>query len=152
MSTDMQIAAGRVAVFVDYRNLWHNLQSYFTMPASPQDVLRAILQEAKKRGTDEQDLRALMPFIRTMESLEGRLPFVGLTCLRDTIVRPGLLTDDSRRGRQALVSDLISRGILETHLEENPGNPQYPTTAVRLNREHPMVRSALESQDLPDSG
>jgi len=30
MSTDMQIAAGRVAVFVDYRNLWHNLQSYFT--------------------------------------------------------------------------------------------------------------------------
>ena len=267
MTEHMQAPAGRVAVFVDYRNLWHNLQSYFASPPSPQEVLKAILEAAKSYGSvvvakayadwtsdrtganaaqaegfdpnlvlrkhsgadrsdatmmldaydmtqrqdvtvcvlvtgdadfravirrlkergkqvvvcaiaqsasrdliseanpfvtveslldlrpatpDEQELRQLTPFIRTMLSLEGKLPFVGLTYLRDTVLRPGLLTDDSKQGRHNFVNDLITRGILETHLAENPRRPEFPTTAVKLNREHALVQGALELLPSPN--
>lgn len=267
MADHMQATAGRVAVFVDYRNLWHNLTNHFEMNVSPGDVLRAILDEARKHGNvmvakayadwtsdpagataaqavgfdpqlvlrkrsgadrsdatmmldaydmnqrrdvtvcvlvtgdadfravirrlkengkqvvvcavaqaaardlmseaspfvtiesllnlrpatpDDREVRQLKRFFQTMDSLEAKLPFVGLTYLRDNILRPGVISDATKRGRQDFINDVISLGILETDRVANPSNPQFPVTTVKLNRNHALVQGALGLQSADD--
>lgn len=41
----------------------------------------------------------------------------------------------------------IDSGLLETYKVHNPKNPNFPTTAVRINRDHPMFDLVLTERD-----
>ena len=40
----------------------------------------------------------------------------------------------------------IDRGILQTYDQPNPKNPSWPTTACRLNHNHPVVQEVLQGE------
>jgi len=76
--------------------------------------------------------------IRKIDCMEqSRMAFVGLRLVTTRILSN--LTDP-----QGLVSRAINDGILETYKVPNPMNSDFPTTACRLNREHPFVQEVLE--------
>ncbi len=71
--------------------------------------------------------------IKKLAALESRLPFVGLKLVRD---KYGF--------SQQCINEGLELGILETHSVPNPSS-QYPTTALRLNRNNEKVKVALAS-------
>lgn len=79
--------------------------------------------------------------IRKIDCMEqSRMAFVGLRLVTTRILSN--LADP-----QGLVSRAINDGILETYKVPNPMNTDFPTTACRLNREHPFVQEILELQE-----
>ncbi|MBT9135378.1 MAG: hypothetical protein DDT34_00429 [Firmicutes bacterium] len=74
---------------------------------------------------------------RLVDGLERScMLFVGLKLLTNRVL--GSLADP-----QKVVSRAINDGILETYKVPNPVNADFPTTACRLNREHPFVQEIL---------
>lgn len=73
--------------------------------------------------------------ILTLVQLEERLPFVGCTLARN---RYGFA--------QQILSDGLSKGILEIYSVPNPNNPERSTSAVRLKRDSSLVLKVLSSR------
>jgi len=73
------------------------------------------------------------------------LQFVALKFLRDRLLpqtRYGWA--QSQQSCQGIIAEAIDRGILLTSKKPNPRNPEFPVTAVQLNREHPDVLERLD--------
>lgn len=79
---------------------------------------------------------ALADVIRTLAHLEEKLPFVSVKYLRQKVFASG---PDLQRNFQFA----IDSGILKTYAVENPSNRAHPTTACKLNRDHPLVKLVL---------
>ncbi len=77
------------------------------------------------------DMSMLIQRLETLE--QGNLPFVGLKMLINR-----LLTGIG--DPQALINQAIGEEIVSTYSVPNPYKPEFPTTACRLNREHPLVQ------------
>jgi len=76
--------------------------------------------------------------IRKIDCMEqSRMAFVGLRLVTTRIL-------SNMADPQGLVSRAINDGILETYKVPNPQNTDFPTTACRLNREHPFVVQILD--------
>jgi uncharacterized LabA/DUF88 family protein len=69
--------------------------------------------------------------IKRFAALESRLPFVALKLARD---RHGF--------SQKCINEGCDQGIFEKYPVPNPGS-QYPTTALKLDRNHETVKAAL---------
>lgn len=75
-----------------------------------------------------------------------QLHFVALKFLRDRLLpQSGLSWAHSPHSCQAVIAEAIERGILTTSKKPNPRNPEFPVTAVQLNREHPVVHRLVGS-------
>ncbi len=78
--------------------------------------------------------------IQRLDTLEkGNLPFVGLKMLINK-----LLT--GMGDPQALINQSIGEEIIVTYSVPNPYKPEFPTTACKLNREHPLVAGTLSKK------
>lgn len=44
-----------------------------------------------------------------------------------------------------ILRQLEAQGVVQTSTRPNPANPEHPATFVRLNRDHPRVRAALQN-------
>lgn len=72
--------------------------------------------------------------------------FVGLKPFRDQYLgRFGHSWCDSMTARQKAISKAIEQGFIVIRRVANPKSPDFPTTAIELNREHPAVKSILDS-------
>ncbi|MGH9450771.1 MAG: hypothetical protein ACRD11_09525 [Terriglobia bacterium] len=97
----------------------------------------------------------LSDLIRALNHAESRpgYQFVALKWFRDTAL-PGegfpWAKDDSTR--YAVLRDAIDKRFILTSRLPNPRSPQYPVTAIRLNRLMPEVRMALGNQDEMPTG
>jgi hypothetical protein len=81
-------------------------------------------------------------FIREFDRLERYNDFMWIGFVLKTLLpQIGLSELEARDFFRQLESD----GIVVTSKEPNPRRPEFPTTRVRLNREHPAVRQALAS-------
>lgn len=79
--------------------------------------------------------------IRKIDCMEqSRMAFVGLRLVTTRIL-------NNMADPQGLVSKAINDGILETYKVPNPQNTDFPTTACRLNRQHPFVLEILEPEE-----
>lgn len=92
----------------------------------------------------------LADFLIALDRVEGQYPFVALKLFRDKVMLDtpsgrNLSSDD----RQRFVKEAIDNGWLLTSRMQNPKSPEFPTTAIRLNRAHPKVREALSGTPIP---
>jgi hypothetical protein len=81
---------------------------------------------------DEQD--PLEWFIMKIEELQKSHAFLGL----------GFLNKKIMPDRVDLITKSIEAGILVKYKVDNPSNPSFPTSACKLNEEHPLVKKLLK--------
>lgn len=90
--------------------------------------------------------------VRALDRAESRpgWDFVALKKFRDeTLVTEGFPWAKSDPTRQAVLRDAIERRLVLVSKVPNPKSPQFPVTAIRLNRLMPEVRHILGGQARP---
>lgn len=107
----------------------------FTALDHREEILRDRFRETGPQVA-EGDLEQV---IHVLAGMEGRLPFVGFGLLQRELTR----RYPYRFGFEEVLNAAKNEGILEVYKVPNPNNPDFPTTAVRLNRNHPMVKQVL---------
>ena len=108
-----------------------------------------------EQGNGQDDRDALADLIEVLLDAEDnpQLHFVALKFLRDRLLPQSRLPwARSPHACQSVIADAIERGILATSKKPNPRNPDYPVTAVELNREHPVAASILEDLETDRGG
>jgi len=88
---------------------------------------------------------ALRDIVRVVGRAEGdpAFKFLALKFLRDQLLPRQIAWGSLPNEAQIQINFAIDQGVLVTSKVENPRAPQYPVTAVQLNREHPLVRSMI---------
>jgi hypothetical protein len=92
----------------------------------------------------------LSDLIRALHRVESRpgFDFVALKWFRDTALpSEGLTWASSESARQAILRDAIDRRLILTSKVPNPKSPEFPVTAIRLNRLMPEVSAILGIRD-----
>lgn len=85
-------------------------------------------------------------FIGQVSSLEEVLPFVGLKYFRDQILSESIVGDQPN-AKVKCINDAIAQGIIEVYKVDNPEQPQFQTSAIRLNRKSPIVQLILGEEE-----
>jgi hypothetical protein len=103
----------------------------------------------------KQSLDPVAGLVRSLDRAESKpgYDFVALKWFRDVFLPTEKFewaTSDS--ARQAALRQAIDRRLILTSKVQNPKSPQFPVTAIRLNRFLPDVQVILGSGDVPDSG
>jgi len=83
------------------------------------------------------------PFLLLMDRLEQHLPFVSLKYLKNQVLTPVHGCDNTQESKASLIREAIRLRYIETYKIPNPRNPNFATTACRLNHKNPAVRRAL---------
>lgn len=112
----------------------------FTALDHREEILRDRFKESGPQ-VSENDLEQV---IHVLASMQARLPFVGFGLLQRELTR----RYPYRFGFEEILNAAKNEGILEVYKVPNPNNPDFPTTAVRLNREHPLVKEILGDGEL----
>src|SRR5688572_416801 len=83
--------------------------------------------------------------VRVVARAEGdpAFKFLALKFLRDQLLPRQVAWASLPHEAQIQINYAIDQGVLVTTKVENPRMPQYPVTAVQLNREHPLVGEVL---------
>ncbi|HEX4209606.1 MAG TPA: hypothetical protein VHY56_04375 [Candidatus Binataceae bacterium] len=87
---------------------------------------------------------ALTELIKALDRAEARpgYDFVSLKWFRDTaLVAEGFAWVGDNVARQELLREAIDKRLIITHRVANPKSPQFPVTAIRLNRSMPEVKA-----------
>lgn len=97
----------------------------------------------------------LSDLIRALDRAESRpgYDFVSLKWFRDAALpSAGFSWTSSDTTRQNVLRDAIDKRLILTSKVPNPKSPQFPVTAIRLNRLMPEVRTILGSggDSVPD--
>lgn len=93
--------------------------------------------------------------IRALDRAESRpgYEFVALKWFRDTALPAESLSWASDpSARQGILRDAIDKRLILTSKVPNPKSPQFPVTAIRLNRLMPEVKALLGGPDDGPSG
>lgn len=103
----------------------------------------------------KQPLDPLGDLVRSLDRAESTpgYDFVALKWFRDVFLPTEKFewaTPDSVR--QSVIRQAIDRRLILTSKVQNPKSPQFPVTAIRLNRLLPDVRTMLGAGVVPDSG
>lgn len=83
------------------------------------------------------------PFLLLMDRLEQHLPFVSLKYLKNQVLTPVHGCDNTQESKASLIREAIRLKYIETYKIPNPKNPNFATTACRLNRKNQTVRRIL---------
>jgi hypothetical protein len=92
----------------------------------------------------------LSDLIRALDRVESRrgYDFVALKWFRDTALPlTGISWTNSDATRQSVLRSAIDRRFVLTSKVANPKSPQFPVTAIRLNRLMPDVQKILGNGD-----
>jgi hypothetical protein len=117
------------------------------------------LQEPAPRtsevSTNSTKSDGMADLIRALDRAEARpgFNFVALKWFRDTaLLSEGFAWAQVESARKSLLSEAIERRLILTNSVPNPKSPQFPVTAIRLNRLMPEVIAILGSGDsrVPD--
>lgn len=97
----------------------------------------------------------LSDLVRVLDRVESRpgYDFVALKWFRDTALpSEGLYWAGDDSERQNVLREAIDKRMILTSKVPNPRSPQFPVTAIRLNRLLPDVKAILgnQSDGLPD--
>ena len=109
-------------------------------------------------GEDEEPVPAVDPEIALRDLLrlvaqseqDPRLQFIALKLLRDRILpASGAAWAGHPKVCQAVIGDAINRELLITRKVPNPRNPDFPVTAIVLNRDNPALAQYLDGMPPP---
>jgi hypothetical protein len=92
----------------------------------------------------ETELRDLILALDAAERDVRFVGFVGLKAFRDQfLVSRGLRWASDPEARHYALAKAINDGLILRTSVPNPNRPEFPTTAVKVNREHPVVKDVL---------
>lgn len=119
-------------------------------PATCEVVIAYELDEdSEESGSSVRsvDSEPVVDLIKTLDAAE-RDPrfreFVGIKSFRDRhLVEQGYAWALDSNARHTVLSGAIDRGLVLRNSVPNPKDPSFPTTSIRINREHPDVRRIL---------
>jgi hypothetical protein len=83
------------------------------------------------------------PFVRLIDELEHRLPFVGVRYLVNKVLGPRNCGIEDPRQKRDLINRAVDDGLIEMYEVGNVGERRDPVTACRLDRRNPVVVSVL---------
>src|SRR6266487_4523775 len=91
----------------------------------------------------------LSDLVRELDRVESRpgYAFVALKWFRDTVLPERFPWARDHSARQTVLRDAIDKRLILTSKMPNPRSPQFPVTAIRLNRLVPEVRGILGSPE-----
>jgi hypothetical protein len=107
---------------------------------------RATVESQRDAAADRVGDAALRDLIGVLDvaEREPRHHFVALKYLRDTLLpASGFAWAQDPEARQAAIEAATRSQCALTSKRPNPRNPQFPVTAIRLDRDHALVREAL---------
>jgi hypothetical protein len=151
------LAARVILQYKDGRKIKRSADAGYWNPQTCEAVISFELEEDESpesnecvvNGESEHDglqtqLRDLILTLDAAERDARFVGFVGLKAFRDHfLVGRGLpWATDPKARHYALAKAINDRHILPTSVP-NPNRPDFPTTAVKLNREHPIVSEIL---------
>ena len=87
------------------------------------------------------------PFVRLIDELEERLPFVGVRYLVNKVLGPHNCNIDDPRIKRDLMNEAVDEGIIEMYTVGNVNERTDPVTACRLDRENELVSAILEEAE-----
>jgi hypothetical protein len=82
-------------------------------------------------------------FIRLIDELEQRLPFVGVRYLVNKVLAPHNCGISDPHIKRDLINEAVDEGMIEMYTVGNVNERTDPVTACRLDRENPRVAAAL---------
>jgi hypothetical protein len=83
------------------------------------------------------------PFVRLIDELEHRLPFVGVRYLVNKVLGPRNCGIEDPRQKRDLINRAVDDGLIEMYEVGNVGERRDPVTACRLDRKNAVVVSVL---------
>ncbi len=89
------------------------------------------------------------PFVRLVDELEQRLPFVGVRYLVNKVLGPHNCGTDDPRLKREILNRAQDDGLIEMFPVGNVGERSDPVTACRLDREHAVVVGILGASSPP---
>jgi hypothetical protein len=96
----------------------------------------------------ENQLRDLVVALDAAERDVRFVGFVGLKAFRDQfLVDRGLRWATDPEARHYELAKAIKGGLILRTSVPNPNRPEFPTTAVKVNREHPVAKEILREAD-----
>jgi hypothetical protein len=92
--------------------------------------------------------------LRSLDRAESKpgYDFVALKWFRDSVLPAEKFKWSSDSARQAVLREAIEKRLVLTSRVQNPKSPQFPVTAIRLNRLLPEVQKILSAGEVPASG
>jgi len=106
-----------------------------------------VTKEAAKSSAPGDPMSDLVRALDRVESRPG-YEFVALKWFRDTaLTSEGFSPTGGELARHIILREAIDRRLILTSKVPNPKSPQYPVTAIRLNRLMPEVRQILGVRD-----
>jgi hypothetical protein len=130
---------GSPEVHLSYRPLEHQRGAH---PSHHDDYAQD--EEPVPQVDPELALKDLLQLVARSEQ-DPRLQFIALKLLRDRILpQSGSPWALHPKVCQAVIGDAINRELLVTRKVPNPRNPDFPVTAVVLNRDNPALAKYLE--------
>ena len=99
-------------------------------------------------GFDEYDWE---PFVRLIDELEHRLPFVGVRYLVNKVLGAHNCGVEDPRIKRDLINRAVDDELIEMYPVANVGNRADPVTACRLNRVSVHIVSILGKTTMPDA-
>lgn len=82
-------------------------------------------------------------FVRLIDELEQRLPFVGVRYLVNKVLGPHNCGIDDPRIKRDLINQAVDEGLIEMYTVGNVNDRTDPVTACRLDRENDVVVGVL---------
>jgi hypothetical protein len=127
---------------------------YFEPETSNPDVMAAeqeqdLSTEPSAKKTDTIASEPAADLVRALNRVESRpgYQFVALKWFRDVALPgEGLEWAQSDSARQNVLREAIERRLILTSKVPNPKSPQFPVTAIRLNRLLPEIQAILGEQ------
>ncbi len=92
-----------------------------------------------------------VPFVRLIDELEERLPFVGVRYLVNKVLGPHNCSIDDPRIKRDLMNEAVDEGIIEMYTVGNVNERTDPVTACRLDRENELVRTILDELEAEEA-
>ncbi len=86
------------------------------------------------------------PFVRLIDELEHRLPFVGVRYLVNKVLSTRNCGTDDPRQKRDLINRAVDDGLIEMYEVGNVGERRDPVTACRLDRRNAAVTAVLGSE------
>jgi hypothetical protein len=109
-------------------------------------------QRPEEKGSLPSD--ALCDLVRALDRAESKpgYGFVALKWFRDAfLVSEGFAWATSDSTRSSVLRDAIEKRLVLTSRVANPKSPEYPVTAIRLNRLVPETRAILGTSGIAES-
>jgi hypothetical protein len=143
------VGAQREKIRADAKSsYWNARTGKIVITFEPNEQHAKSKQNPESGGLDPAN-EALNILIRALDKAE-RDPrfreFVGLKSFRDQYLPAhGALWAADVLQRREVLSRAIDQDLVKVSRVPNPKDPSFPTTAIRLNREHPDARRVLKA-------